>query len=201
MTDPADDTPSERPARQRKSRLYDDTSGKLDVKKLAAWVGGIAAFLAAAGALGTQAESFAKWWLEIDELEAAVAECHERADSIDDDLAARAAGRDPNARLDDALPIITTNLREHRGDIRRLRGATTKLSTIHEYGLDRNRARSAAREATATLDGEEPATPPPSVRVRPPSLPVRPPRAGGPPPRVRPARADDGDPLAGLDGL
>jgi len=186
--------------RSRRSRLYDEGTGKLDVKRIAAWVGGAAALLAAAGALGSQAEGFVKWWLEIDTLEESVTDCHSRIDSVDEELRPADPPPDPNLRLDTALPIISDSLREHRADIRGLRMATTKLSTIHEYGLDGMQARTAAREAAAAVDVDAEAAP---VAARPPVRPdgarVRRPAGGGAGVADRGTGADD--PLGALDGL
>ncbi len=174
----------------RASVLYDTKTSSLNIKKLAAYVGGIAAFVAAMGALGTKSESFVKWWLELDELETSVVDCHDRIDSVDAELDPEDPPPDPNVRLDVAIPLITSTLREHRVDLRGLRDATTKLSTIHEYGLDRTRARVVAREAQAAAEPRSPVRP-----VRPPGF------HGGASAARRIPVADAEDPLAGLDGL
>lgn len=193
------DAPGSRPP-HRRSHIYDPVSGKLDVKRLVAWVVAITAALAAFATLGSQAESAVRWWLEVDELKADIADCHLRIDAIDDELGEHLGERDPNTRLDEALPIVTSTLREHREDIRGLRGATTRLSTIHEYGLDRSSAMAAAREAQQVMTPAPMPTPP----TAPPSLVrsgTRPWGMSGAGSSAMRAQAHDGDPLAGLEGL
>lgn len=135
--------------------LYDPDSGKLDVKKLAVWVGGIAAFIASASVVGTHVTEWTKAWLSIDDHATRLTACEERLEQIEDSVPTAwrrsETPRDPNARLTAALPQIAQSLRDGQKDRHRQERAITRLSTIHEFGLTRARERAAAVEARQTI--------------------------------------------------
>lgn len=199
---------------KRKSMLYDPKKGTLNIKRLATIITSVVGAIAALIAAATQVEGWMKSWLDIEDLEHEVQECGNDIDHVNDSLpltwSQRDDGddppRDPNERLDQALPIVSETLREHRSDLRSLRTATTQLSTIHEYGLDRNRARAVARDVQSTVTAAHPeeaeAEPERAAAATRPRLPT-------PPNAVRRIRrgsgrggmGQDDDPLSGLDGL
>lgn len=194
----ASDEPT--PRRSRRSVLYDADSGKLDVKRLAKWIGSVAALIAALGVISTQVGGWVKWWLDIDDLETQVQACDDDLEALEASIPASWRDRDehdgplrdPNARLDDVLPVVTGELRTARGERQHLTTGVTRLSTIHEFGLTRTRERQAAQEAAQAVQ-----------------TPDRPPRPDRPlRPGVGAARRTGGgadgppdDPLSALEGL
>lgn len=137
---------------QHRSRaLYDPDTGKLDVKKLAAWIGGIAAVIGTLSAGATKVEGWAKWWLEIEDLERRATTCEARVTAIERELHPTPPRPDANARLNEVLPRLTHELRDARKERQTHEQAITRLSTIHEYGLTRTREREAAREARQSI--------------------------------------------------
>lgn len=125
--------------------LYDMQSGKLDIKKLAAWVVALAAILGATSVVGTQITGWAKWWLDVDTLEADVAKCQTDLAELRAEVHPEPHQPDANERLSKALPLISAALGVGRKERRRHDRAITRLSTIHEFGLSREREREIAQ--------------------------------------------------------
>ena len=136
------------PVPEVKSRaLYDPETGKLDVKKLAAWITGAIAVIGAISAAGAKVNGWAKWWLDIDDLEGRAVTCEERYQELNGIVRPSTPVRDANARLDEALPTISSELRESRKERQVHEQALLQLSTIHEFALNGAQEREAAREA------------------------------------------------------
>jgi len=147
------------PMAHRSRALYDPETGKLDVKKLGAWLGGLAAVVGALSAGAAKAEEGVRWWLELDALQARVEACEAGVSTLNEQVNPRERPRDANARLDQALPRISHELRYARKDRQRHEHSLVRLSTIHEYGLTRSREREAAREARESIQWRRNAAP------------------------------------------
>jgi hypothetical protein len=135
----------------RSRALYDPETGKLDVRKLAAWIGGAAALIGTLSATSARISSGIRWWLDIDSLETRVTACESELESIDDELHPHPSPRDANARLSAAIPRIAHELRDARKERETQERALTRLSNIHEYSLHGAREREAAREARQSV--------------------------------------------------
>lgn len=127
--------------------LYDPVSGQLDVKKLATWVGAIAAFIAATSVVGTHVTEWTRQWLDLDNLETRVTTCEAQLAEHESELNPDPSPPDANTRLTTAMPRIAQALRDGQKERRRHDMAITRLSTIHEFGLTLAREREAAQEA------------------------------------------------------
>jgi hypothetical protein len=135
----------------RSRALYDPATGKLDIKKLGAWVTGLVAVVGTLSATMGKIESGVRWWLELDALEERVTACEAELDAVDEQLNPAERPRDANVRLDQALPRISHQLRDARKERQMHEHSLIRLSTIHEYGLTRTRERDAARDARESV--------------------------------------------------
>lgn len=126
------------------------------IKKVGTWIVGTAAVVAALAGLGSQLGGWMKAGLGIDHLEQRVGHLESQVARLETRVAARESRPDANARLTEALPRVASALREGRKDRQRLTHAATRLATIHEFGLDRRRARETAREVQRDMRTEEP---------------------------------------------
>jgi hypothetical protein len=158
MSDDTEAEEEEKPEKAAKKL----TIGPLTAKKLATWIIAAAAVVAALAGLGSQLGSWMKMGLGIDHLEGRVGLLESRVTQLETQLATHERQPNANRRLDDALPTIANALRDSRKDRQRLTHATTRLATIHEFGLDARRAREMAQEVHRTMATDEPGATGPS---------------------------------------
>lgn len=138
------------PKRKRWSR-----HDPITVKKVGAWVIGAAAVVGALAGLGSQVGGWLKVGLGITDLERRVGHLESKVEALEGRLRAHDEAPDANARLTEALPRVAGELRDARKERRILMHSTTRLATIHEFGLDQRRARAAASEVNRAMRSEE----------------------------------------------
>jgi hypothetical protein len=134
------------PAKKAKAKRAPMTAAQLGK-----YIIGAAAVVGALAALGSQMGDWMRWGLGIDTMQQTISDQAEQINDLKRRLRAREAMPNANERLDEAIPRIATAFRSSNKELRTLNHATTRLATIHEFGLDANRAREAAQQVQNRL--------------------------------------------------